>query len=42
MADLCGPAAGEAVDAPAPYLADIVRLWESYLRIGGFPQAVDS
>jgi hypothetical protein len=23
-----------------PYLADPVALWETYLRIGGFPQAV--
>jgi predicted AAA+ superfamily ATPase len=42
VADLRGPVARAAVDALAPYLADIVRLWESYLRIGGFPQAVDS
>ncbi len=42
VADLRSRAAREAVDALAPYLADIVRLWESYLRVGGFPQAVDS
>ena len=29
-----------AVQELLPYLSDLVDLWESYLRIGGFPQAV--
>ncbi len=32
----------DAVSDLLPYLGDLVGLWESYLRFGGFPQAVSS
>ncbi len=38
--DLREDATRNAVDALLPYLADLVSLWETYLQIGGFPQAV--
>jgi uncharacterized protein len=36
-ADLAG-----LISSLLPFLADIVPLWEAYLRVGGFPQAVSS
>lgn len=38
--DLHTPAAREQINELLPYLSDLVTLWETYLRIGGFPQAV--
>jgi predicted AAA+ superfamily ATPase len=38
--DLAEAATRAKADALLPYLADLVPLWETYLRIGGFPQAV--
>jgi len=38
--DLGDRGLGEPVSALLPYLSDLVGLWEAYLRVGGFPQAV--
>lgn len=40
LADLHGPAAAGAYQATLPWLADLVQLWELYLRCGGFPASV--
>ncbi len=42
IADLVSSEAREVAFALTPFLADLVRLWESQLRVGGFPQAVAS
>ncbi|QSB15087.1 ATP-binding protein [Natronosporangium hydrolyticum] len=39
-AGLRDPIARAQVDQLLPFLPELVRLWESYLRVGGFPQAV--
>lgn len=38
--ELASAAARAGIDALIPYLSDLVPIWEAYLRIGGFPQAV--
>jgi predicted AAA+ superfamily ATPase len=38
--DLRRDSTREQVDALLPFLGDLVPLWETYLRVGGFPQAV--
>jgi predicted AAA+ superfamily ATPase len=38
--DLKSDATREGVAGLLPYVADLMPLWETYLRIGGFPQAV--
>lgn len=40
LAQLRGQAAADVYRAPLPWLADLVQLWELYLRYGGFPAAV--
>jgi predicted AAA+ superfamily ATPase len=40
--DLREKAVRAKVDALLPFIADLVPLWETYLRIGGFPQAVSA
>jgi hypothetical protein len=42
VGDLPRPSTREQVHVLLPYLPDLVRLWETYLRVGGFPQAVAS
>ena len=37
---LVTPEARDRVFDLAPYLSELVTLWETYLRVGGFPQAV--
>ncbi|MGH8906677.1 MAG: DUF4143 domain-containing protein [Egibacteraceae bacterium] len=39
--DLQGPAAMDALMTLQPYQTELVNAWETYLVIGGFPQAVD-
>jgi predicted AAA+ superfamily ATPase len=38
--DLGGPENRDRVNHLLPHVADLVPLWETYLRVGGFPQAV--
>ncbi len=38
--DLHHPTVRPVVDDLIPFVGDLVPLWETYLRIGGFPQAV--
>jgi uncharacterized protein len=40
--DLRSKTARAQVHELLPYLSDLVALWEAYLRVGGFPQAVAS
>ncbi len=40
LAEIHTPAAAEAYTAAYPWLNDLVRMWELYLRYGGFPVAV--
>jgi uncharacterized protein len=42
VSDLRGEAAREQVHMLLPFLSELVGLWEAYLRVGGFPQAVAS
>ncbi len=39
--DLQSPAAMDALMALQPYQTELVNAWETYLIVGGFPQAVD-
>jgi hypothetical protein len=39
--DLHSPAAMDALMTLQPYQTDLVNAWETYLVVGGFPQAVD-
>lgn len=39
--DLMGDDAGAAIEEFRPWLPDLVSTWELFLRVGGFPRAVD-
>ena len=42
VADLTPPVLRERVRTLAPWLNELVRKWDEYIRVGGFPQAVSA